>query len=105
MMSLGACELPMMNGFIHTVYPRASVSMKMGSPLKIVGTLDTDVSTGVAGRIRKEPDMLPMIVRVQAGRYAEPHVYHVRTMREPKLLPTIVMAILTNATDTEGNLP
>ncbi|HEV3120457.1 MAG TPA: SpoIVB peptidase S55 domain-containing protein, partial [Isosphaeraceae bacterium] len=46
MMSLGACEFPLMTGYIHTVYPRASVSMKMGSPLKVVGVLDTDVSTG-----------------------------------------------------------
>jgi SpoIVB peptidase S55 len=105
MMSLGACEFPMMNGYIHTVYPRASVSMKMGSPLKIVGTVDTDVSTGVAGLIGKEPDMLPITVRVKVGRYSEPHTYHVRTVREPNLLPTLVMSILTNAIDTEGNLP
>ena len=59
MFSLGACEFPMMTGYIHTVYPRASVSMKMGSPLKVVGVLDTDVSTGVAGRIGPKPDMLP----------------------------------------------
>ena len=51
MFSLGACEFPMMTGYIHTVYPRASVSMKMGSPLKVVGVLDTDVSTG-----RRRPD-------------------------------------------------
>src|SRR5512135_2321174 len=51
MFSLGACEFPMMTGYIHTVYPRANVSLKMGSPLKVVGVLDTDVSTGVAGRI------------------------------------------------------
>ena len=37
MFGLGACEFPMMTGYIHTVYPRASVSMKMGSPLKVVG--------------------------------------------------------------------
>ena len=73
MMSLGACELPMMTGYIHTVYPRASVSMKMGSPLKIVGVIDTDVSTSVAGRIGPRPDMLPMSVRVKTGRYAEAH--------------------------------
>ena len=65
MMSLGACEFPMMTGYIHTVYPRASVSMKMGSPLKIVGVIDTDVSTGVAGRLGKKPDMLPMTVKVK----------------------------------------
>src|SRR5438132_10898222 len=105
MMSLGACEFPLMSGYIHTVYPRASVSMKMGSPLKVVGVVDTDVSTGVAGRLGKEPEMLPIVVRVKAGRYAEPHNYHVQSVREPTMLPTLVMSVLTNAIDTEGNLP
>jgi hypothetical protein len=105
MFSLGSCDFPMMTGYIHTVYPRASVSMKMGSPLKIVGVLDTDVSTGVAGRIGQIPDMMPLDVKVKTGRYSEPHAYHVRIVREPNLLPTLVMAVLTNAIDTEGNLP
>ena len=105
MFSLGACEFPMMTGYIHTVYPRASVSMKMGSPLKVVGVLDTDVSTGVAGRIGPKPDMLPLSVRVKTGRYSEPHTYRVQMVREPNLLPTLVMSVLTNAIDTEGNLP
>jgi hypothetical protein len=105
MFSLGACQFPLMTGYIHTVYPRASVSMKMGSPLKVVGVLDTDVSTGVAGRIGPKPDMLPLSVRVKTSRYSEPHTYNVQMVREPNLLPTLVMAVLTNAIDTEGNLP
>jgi hypothetical protein len=105
MFSLGTCEFPMMTGFIHTVYPRASVSMKMGSPLKVVGVIDTDVSTGVAGRLGLKPDMLPVSVRVKTGRYSDPRTYHVEMVREPNLLPSLVMAVLTNAIDTEGNLP
>ncbi|MCA1686003.1 MAG: hypothetical protein LC745_08475 [Planctomycetia bacterium] len=105
MFSLGACEFPLMTGYIHTVYPRASVSMKMGSPLKVVGVIDTDVSTGVAGRIGPKPDMLPVSVRVKTGRYSDAHTYHVRMVREPNLLPNLVMAVLSNAIDTEGNLP
>jgi hypothetical protein len=105
MMSLGSCDMPLMTGYIHTVYPRASVSMKMGSPLKIVGVLDTDVSTGVAGRIGPKPDMLPMSVRVKTGRYADPKTYRVQIIREPNMLATLVMSVLTNAIDTEGNLP
>ncbi len=105
MFSLGACEFPMMTGYIHTVYPRASVSMKMGSPLKIVGVLDTDVSTCVAGRIGPKPDMLPLTVRVKTSRYSDPHTYNVQMVREPNLLANMVMAVLTNAIDTEGNLP
>jgi hypothetical protein len=105
MFSLGACEFPLMTGYIHTVYPRASVSMKMGSPLKTVGVLDTDVSTAVAGRIGPRPDLLPLSVKVKVGRYSEPHTYRVQMVREPHLLPSLVMAILANAIDTEGNLP
>lgn len=105
MFSLGSCEFPLMTGYIHTVYPRASVSMKMGSPLKVVGVLDTDVSTGVAGRLGLKPDMLPLSVRVKTGRYADPRTFHVEVVREPNLMSTLVMSVLTNAIDTEGNLP
>jgi hypothetical protein len=105
MLSLGACEFPMMTGYIHTVYPRASVSMKMGSPLKVVGVIDTDVSTSVSGRIGPKPDMLPLSVKVKTGRFADAHTYHVQVVREPLLLATLIMAVLTNAADTEGNLP
>jgi SpoIVB peptidase S55 len=105
MFSLGACEFPMMTGYIHTVYPRASVSMKMGSPLKVVGVIDTDVSTSVAGRIGPKPDMLRLSVRVKTGQFADAHSYHVEMVREPVLLPNLVMSVLTNAIDTEGNLP
>ena len=105
MFSLGACELPMMTGYIHTVYPRASVSMKMGSPLKIVGVIDTDVSTSVAGRLGAKPDMMPMVVRVKTSRYSDSQTYKVQIVREPMLLPTLIMSVLTNAVDTEGNLP
>jgi hypothetical protein len=105
MFSLGSCEFPMMTGYIHTVYPRASVSMKMGSPLKVVGVLDTDVSTGVAGRLGKTPDMLPVSVKVRSGRYSEPQTFKVQIVREPNLMASLVMAVLTNAIDTEGDLP
>ena len=105
MFSLGSCELPMMTGYIHTVYPRASVSMKMGSPLRVVGVLDTDVSTCVAGTIGRKPDMLPVSVRVKTGRYADAHLYKVQMIREPALLAPLLLSVLTSAIDTEGNLP
>jgi hypothetical protein len=79
--------------------------MKMSSPLKVVGVIDTDVSTSIAGRIGPKPDMLPLNVRVKTGKFAEAHSYHVQIVREPMLLPSLVMSVLTNAIDTEGNLP
>lgn len=105
MMGLGACAFPMMTGYIHTVYPRASVSMKMGSPLKVVGVLDADVSTGIAGRVGPKPDLMPMSVTVKTGRHSDARTYRVRIVRHPKLISSLVLAVLTNAIDTEGDLP
>ncbi len=105
MMELGSCELPMMSGYIHTVYPRSSVSMKMGSPLKMIGVIDTDVSTGIAGRLGGSIDLLPMTVRVKVGTYAEPSIYRVQVVREPSLIAGLVSSVLANAVDTEGSLP
>ena len=102
----GACEFPMMTGYIHTVYPRASVSMKMGSPLKVVGVLDTDVSTGVAGRIGPKPDMLPVTRPGQDRPLLRARTRTTsRSSASRTCCPTLVMAVLTNAIDTEGNLP
>jgi hypothetical protein len=46
-----------------------------------------------------------MSVRVKTGQYADCRTYHVQIVREPMLLPTLIMSVLTNAVDTEGNLP
>src|SRR5262249_642956 len=45
---LGTCEFPLLTGYIHTIYPRQSVSFKMGSPLRTVGVINAHVSTLVA---------------------------------------------------------
>jgi hypothetical protein len=105
MFGLGDCQFPMMSGYIHTVYPRVSVSSKMGCPLKVVGVLDADVSTAVSGRLGAKPDMLPMTVAVKVGHAPEAHTYRVEIVRENNLLSTLVMTVLTSAIDTDGNLP
>ncbi len=55
----------------HTVYPRQTVSFKMGSPLKSVGVINADVSTCIAGWLGRKADMLPvrMTVTLGAGRH------------------------------------
>jgi len=105
MFGLGRCQFPMMTAHIHTVYPRVSVSMKMGSPLNEVGAFDTDVSTGIAGRIGVKADLLPMEVSVAGELFAQPTTYRVRIVREPSLLPALIVSVLSSAVDTDGNLP
>jgi hypothetical protein len=103
-MSLGGCQLPMYTGYIHTVYPRQTVSFKMGSPLREVGVLHADVSTCVGGLLDKKADLMPMKIDVRVGG-GECRTFHLRVARHRGLLPTLIYTALTNAVDMEGELP
>jgi hypothetical protein len=103
-MSLGGCSLPMCTGYIHTVYPRQTVSFKMGSPLRPVGVLDADVSTAVAGWVGRKPDLLPLRAAVTLDR-SEKRTFNVQIARHQGLLAPLVFTALSNAVDMEGDLP
>lgn len=101
---MGACEFPMMTGYIHTINSRLSLSFKMGSPLKTVGAVNADVSTCIAGWLDRPVDMLPMRVSVRREPDA-PRVYNVQVARPRQVLPGMINAVLVNAVDGEGDLP
>lgn len=104
-MSLGACALPLYTAHIHAVYPRQTVSFKMGSPLRPVGTLLADTSTGIAGLLGEAPPMLPVEARVQRFSGGEPRTFQCQVARHRQLLPQLVFAVLSNSVDMEGDLP
>jgi hypothetical protein len=105
MFAIGKCEFPLQSGYIHTVYPRQSVSFKLGSPIRTLGTIEADVSTCVAGRMGRRPVMVPMEVVVKRAGTPTVHKYNVQVIRQPELLASMVFQVLTAAIDTEGNLP
>src|SRR4249920_2327970 len=87
---IGNCEFPLMTGYIHTIYPRQTVSFKMGSPLRAVGVINSDVSTCIAGWLGKKPDLLPVRMSVALGAKEEPKVFNVQVARHRSLLSTLV---------------
>ncbi|MCS6849614.1 MAG: hypothetical protein NZ700_00415 [Gemmataceae bacterium] len=108
-MGLGTCEFPLMTGYIHTVYPRQSVSFKLGSPLRTVGVINADVSTGIAGWLGRQPDLLPIRMKVvresREDTDADSKTFQVRIVRQRSLLTSLVLTVLTNSVDMEGELP
>ncbi len=103
-MSMGTCEFPLMTGYIHTIYPRSSLSFKMGSPLRTVGVINADVSTCVAGWLGRTPDMLPMKMTVRRETDAA-RTFNVQLVRPRQLQAALVLSALANSIDTEGDLP
>jgi hypothetical protein len=103
--SLGHCEFPLMTGYIHAVYPRQSISFKMGSPLKSVGVINADVSTCIAGWLGRQADMLPVRMTVEREADNESKTFNVQIARQRSLLAALVYTALTNSVDMEGELP
>jgi hypothetical protein len=104
-LSVGACEFPLMTGYIHTVYPRHTVSFKMGSPLRTVGVITADVSTGIAGWLDRSTSLIPVKMTVSHGPGQACKTFNVEVVRQRSLFPTLVYTALTNSVDMEGDLP
>jgi hypothetical protein len=104
-MSLGTCDFPLMSGYIVTVYPRQTVSFKMGAPIKPLGVINADVSTCIAGWLGRKADMLPMRMNVTLAAESTPRTFNVEIARQPTLMPMLVFTALSNAADMEGELP
>jgi hypothetical protein len=102
---LGTCEFPLMTGYIHTIYPRQSVSFKMGSPLRTVGVINADVSTCIAGWLDRKPDMIPVRISVSRTPDESPKTFNVQIVRQRSLLPALLFSALSNSIDMEGELP
>ncbi len=102
-LSVGACELPLMSGYIHTIYPRQSISFKMGSPIRTLGVINADVSTGIAGWLGRKPDMMPLSITLR--RDGVTRTFQCETVRQKALMPQLVYTALTNSVDMEGELP
>jgi hypothetical protein len=103
-MSLGACDFPLMTGYVHLIYPRQTVSFKMGSPLKTVGVINADVSTCVAGWLDRQPDMLPVNMTV-AREGGQGKTFSVRMVKQRAIMSMLLQAVLANSIDMEGDLP
>ncbi len=104
-MGMGVCDLPLMTGYVHTIYPRQSLSFKMGSPLRVVGSISADVSTCIAGWLDRVPDMLPVKTTVLREPAGESRTFNVKVVRQRQMLSQLVQMALLNSLDMEGDLP
>ncbi len=103
-MSGGRCQYMLRNGRIHIVNPKQDVSTKMGVSEDILGVIDADVSTCIAGTLGQQPDLMPMSIVLQYGEHGKQQRYACQVVRHPKLLAPLVATVLAGALESGGNL-
>src|SRR5260370_2150757 len=86
-MGLGGCDLPLMTGYTHAIFPRLSISFKMGSPMRTVGVINANTSTCIAGWLDRQPDMLPPTSTFLPSPQSNAPTHHVNNALPPPNLP------------------
>jgi hypothetical protein len=88
LVGLGPVSLPMTRAYVHTVLPSLLDSFKITSPGPVIGTLDQDRSTAIAGMLGAGPSTIPVSVTLTSER-AEPRRFAFEVAREQALTPTM----------------
>ncbi len=66
---LGKTSLPMAGGRVGLLAPSLLISSKRAAPVKTVGTLTYDSQYGIMGVIGREPEFIPMKIRINSQEY------------------------------------
>ncbi|MBX9655305.1 hypothetical protein K2Y11_16955 [bacterium] len=103
-LELGRCDIPLMSAYIHLVMPLQTASFKMGSALNAKGTVQADVSTGIAGNIGPRSVMIPITIHMTTD-LTKPREFHCEVAPIPALFSSLVMTSIGSCLDGEGKAP
>jgi hypothetical protein len=99
MFNLGEGYFPVTTAEIHTVIASLSRSNKLGSPLRVAGSLVQDRPACIAARTDLSADMIPMTITVNDPRSRRRDTYRVETASHRLLTPKFVQVALANVID------
>lgn len=103
----GAIDFPMTTAYIHTILPSLIFSSKIGSPLKPVGSLTQDRSSGIGGVVGAVPAMIPITLAVNAQSGYSSESFNFEVVRHRRLFPSLtamaVVSVLAQASSGSGD--
>ncbi len=100
----GKVNLPMANGYIHTVVSNVITSFKFGQSGQIVGALKTDTKSGVFGEIGAVPPMIDFNIHV--NKYNDiPRRFNCQAAVHERLTPMLVNAAIMGTIGLHSEVP
>ena len=103
--SEGSTKLPMGSGQINAVIANLATSFKLGAMTQARGTLCADQLVGIAGRMGKSPEMIPIELRIAYTDGSEDQTYHFNAAVHPRFTPLLSSAALAAAVTGSHQLP
>jgi len=95
MYNLGPTEFPMMRAEIPVILPSLLASTKLATMGAVVGTLQQDRATAVAGRLGPGPSLIPMTVTLNSDR-GVPRTFSFNLVRDVTFTPLLAYLSVAN---------
>ncbi|HEY9677937.1 MAG TPA: hypothetical protein V6C76_08000 [Drouetiella sp.] len=90
----------MATAYVHQIMPSMAVSFKLGSPMKLYGSITSDRPWSVGGQIGRTAHTIPATYEVVDETRHLSHTYHCNIIDHPDLTPELIAATAMSAIDT-----
>ncbi len=90
----GATDLPMATAHVYTILSSQSNSIKMASPVEVVGRINRDGRPGIAGTLKEASRMIPCHIEVEGSQKLS---YNFEIADNKLLTPSLMMMVAHSA--------
>lgn len=94
-LNLGPSRLAMTRAHVYSVLPSLDISMKIASLGPVIGTVNQDRATGVAGTLGAPPPELDVLITLDSGREPE-RQFRFKVLHDPNLTPLFAYVAVFN---------
>ncbi len=101
----GAVAMPLCSGQINGVIANLATSFKLGASSGNLGTLLTDQTSGVAGRVGDPPPTAPITLRIRYADGSLDQTYHFQAVIHPQFTPLLASMAVTGSVSAARQLP
>jgi SpoIVB peptidase S55 len=93
--NLGPTQFPMKKAYVYSVFPSLYQSWKISVTGELVGTIEQDRNTAIAGRMGKTPRMIPVEVKLGTSRGQE-RTFSFRMVEDELFTPVLAFVSLSS---------
>ncbi|MFO7820022.1 MAG: SpoIVB peptidase S55 domain-containing protein [Halanaerobacter sp.] len=88
------------SAYIHQMITSIKMPFKIGSPAGLKGIITQDRTAGLAGKVEKFPNVVPLEIEVVDNNLARSKTYNLQIIHDEKLLTKLSSTVLLQAIDT-----
>ena len=98
-LSKGNANYLLSSAYIHKMITSIKMPFKIGSPAQLKGIVTQDRSAGIAGRVGKFPNIVPLEIEVVDHDLDRKKTFNLQIIRDEKLLPQLASVAVLQAVD------